>query len=214
MSNPGRIITLFLALVLIASTADATDVRVIGLFTNKALLQINGQQKLLTKGESFDGVTLESASGRGAVVLIDGESKKLGLNQSIQGNFKQPDRTVSKIFPDFQGMYFITGKVNGQPMRFLVDTGATYVTMSGQNATRIGIDFRKGSRGYAQTAAATVPVWRIMLDSVSIGDINVPNVQATVIEGSQPSDALLGNSFLKHTRIQRIGRAMEIEQKY
>ena len=100
-------------------------------------------------------------------------------------------------------------------MRFLVDTGATNVTLSGQNATRIGIDFKKkGSRGYAQTAAATVPVWRIMLDSVSIGDINVPNVQATVIEGSQPSDALLGNSFLKHTRIQRIGRAMEIEQKY
>ena len=53
-----------------------------------------------------------------------------------------------------------------------------------------------------------------MLDSVSIGDINVANVQATVIEGSQPSDALLGNSCLKHTRIQRIGRAMEIEQKY
>jgi len=214
MSNPGRIITLFLALILITSTADATDVRVLGLFTNKALLRINGQQKLLTKGESFDGVTLESASGRGAVVLIDGESRKLGLNQTIQGNYKKPERIVSKIFPDFQGMYFITGKVNGQPMRFLVDTGATNVTLSGQNATRIGIDFKKGSRGYAQTAASTVPVWRIMLDSVSIGDINVPNVQATVIEGSQPSDALLGNSFLKHTRIQRIGRAMEIEKKY
>jgi len=214
MSNPGQIITLFLVLILVTSTADATDVRVIGLFTNKALLQINGQQKLLVKGESFDGVTLESASGRGAVVIINGESKKIGLNQLIQGNFKQPDRAVSKIFPDIQGMYFITGKVNGQPIRFLVDTGATNVTMSGHYATRIGIDFRKGSRGYAQTAAATVPVWRIMLDSVSIGDINVPNVQATVIEGSQPSDALLGNSFLKHTRIQRIGRAMEIEQKY
>jgi aspartyl protease family protein len=214
MNNPGRIITLFLALILITSIADATDVRVIGLFTNKALLKINGQQKLLTKGESFDGVTLESASGRGAVVLIDGESRKLGLNQTIQGNYKKPERIVSKIFPDFQGMYFITGKVNGQPMRFLVDTGATNVTLSGQNATRIGIDFKKGVRGYAKTAASTVPVWRIMLDSVRIGDINVPNVQATVIEGSEPSDALLGNSFLKHTRIQRIGRAMEIEKRY
>jgi aspartyl protease family protein len=214
MSIPGRTIILFLALALIASTSDATDVRVIGLFTNKALLQINGEQKLLVKGESFDGVTLESASGRGAVVSIEGEIKELKLNQSIQGNFKKPDQPVSKIFPDNQGMYFITGKVNGQPMRFLVDTGATNVTISGQNATRIGIDFRKGSRAFAQTASATIPVWRIVLDSVSIGDIRVPNVRATVIEGSQPMIALLGNSFLKHTRIQRIGLALEIESKY
>jgi len=214
MSNPGRIMTLLLTLVLVASISNAADIRVIGLFTNKALLEINGQQKLLTRGEVFDGVTLESASGRGAVVSIDGETQKLGLNQSITSSFKKPERNAAKVFPDSQGMYFVTGKANGQPMRFLVDTGATYVTLSGQNATRIGIDFKKGVRGYAQTASSTVLVWRVMLDSVTIGGIKVPNVQASIIEGSQPTDALLGNSFLKHTRIQRIGSALELEKKY
>jgi aspartyl protease family protein len=214
MSISGRITTFLLSLVMVASAAIAADVRVIGLFTNKALLEINGEQKLLAKGESFNGVRLESASGRGAVVSIDGETRKLELNQSIGSNFKQPDLATTKIFPDYQGMYFITGKANGQPIRFLVDTGATYVTLSGQNAIRIGIDFKKGVRGYAQTASATVPVWRVMLDSVTIGDIKVANVQATVIEGSQPVDALLGNSFLKHTTLQRIGQAMEIQKRY
>lgn len=209
--------TLLLILAAYISTAvvSAASVKVIALFTDKALLQIDSQQKILAKGETFAGVTLISASGRGAVISIDGEPpQKLGLNQRIQGNYKKPEQSVSKIFPDFQGMYYIDGRINGRRMRFLVDTGATYVTMSGVQATSIGIDYRKGIKGFAHTAAATVPVWKIKLDSVVIGGIKVPNVDATVIEGSRPQVALLGNSFLKFTRLQRIGNVMELEQKY
>ena len=192
----------------------AANVKVIGLFTNKALLLIDSQQKLLSQGETFQGVTLISASGRAAVISVDGETRKLGLNQRIQGNFKKPDRSISKIYADFQGMYYIAGRINGHPIRFLVDTGATYVTMSGAHATNIGIDYRRGRQSFANTAAATVPVWEITLDSVSVGGIKVPNVKATVIEGSQPYAALLGNSFLKYTQLTRIGNVMEIQQKF
>jgi len=205
---------LFLIIYLFTPGVYAISVKVIGLFTDKALLEIDSQQKLLSKGQSFGGVTLISASGRGAVISVDGETRKLGLNQGIQGNYKKPDRSVSKIYPDLQGMYYIAGRINGRPIRFLVDTGATYVTMSGAHATKIGIDYRKGVKSFAHTAAATVPVWQVKLDSVSIGDIKVPNVDATVIEGAQPYNALLGNSFLKYTRMQRIGTVMEIQQKY
>jgi len=205
---------LFLAIYLLSAGAYAANVKVIGLFTDKALLIIDSQQKLLSKGETFGGVTLISASGRGAVVSIDGEIRKLGLNQGIQGNYKKPDHSVSKIYPDFQGMYYIAGRINGHPTRFLVDTGATYVTMSGAHAAQIGIDYRRGIKSFARTAAATVPVWQVTLDNVSIGGIRVPNVAATVIEGSQPHDVLLGNSFLKYTHLQRIGNAMELKQKF
>ncbi len=209
-------LTFFLFLLACFATPGvyATSVKVIGLFTDKALLQIDSEQKLLTKGETFAGVTLISASGRGAVISIDGETRKLGLNQRIQGNYKKPDKSISKIYPDFQGMYYIAGRINGRPVRFLVDTGATYVTMSGARATDIGIDYRKGVKSFAHTAAATVPVWKVKLDSVTIGGIKVPNVDATIIEGSQPHVALLGNSFLKYTRLQKIGNVMEIEKKF
>ncbi len=213
MTLSRLIIFLFLLVFFATPRVYATSVKVIGLFTDKALLQIDSQQKLLAKGETFGGVTLISASGRGAVISIDGETRKLELNQGIQGNFKKPDNSISKIYPDFQGMYYIAGRINGHPVRFLVDTGATYVTMSGAQATSIGIDYRKGMKSFAHTAAATVPVWQIKLDSVTIGGIKVPNVDASVIEGSQPHVALLGNSFLKFTRLQRIGNVMEIEQK-
>ena len=207
---------LLLALNLGASTAlaAAPGVKVIALFADKALLQVGEQQKIVTKGETFEGVLLESASGRGAVVVIDGKRQKLGLNQSIAGNFKKRDRARMKIYPDSLGMYYVKGKINGVAMRFLVDTGATFVTLSGNHAKRLKIDYRKGKYSSAQTASAVVPVWQIRLASVSIGGIELKNVEATVIAGEQPFDVLLGNSFLRHTSIQQAGAVLEIEKRY
>jgi aspartyl protease family protein len=207
---------LLLALNLGASTALAADpgVKVIALFADKALLQVGEQQKIVNKGETFEGVLLESASGRGAVVVIDGKRQKLGLNQSIAGNFKKRDRARMKIYPDSLGMYYAKGKINGVAMRFLVDTGATFVTLSGNHAKRLKIDYRKGKYSSAQTASAVVPVWQIRLASVSIGGIELKNVEATVIAGEQPFDVLLGNSFLRHTSIQQAGAVLEIEKRY
>jgi aspartyl protease family protein len=211
-SIPGLL--LILSLGTSAAFAAATGVKVIALFPDKALLQVGDQQKIVNKGETFEGVLLESASGRGAVVVIDGKRQKLGLNRTIAGNFKKPNLTRLKIYPDSQGMFYVRGKINGLATRFLVDTGATFVTMSGRHANRLKIDYRQGSYGSAQTAAAIVPVWRIKLDSVSIGDIELKNVEATVIAGDQPFDVLLGNSFLRHTRIQQADSALEIEKRY
>jgi aspartyl protease family protein len=197
-----------------AFPVQATGVKVIALFSNKALLQVGGQQKIVKAGETFEGVTLQSASGRGAVVVIDGETMTLGLNQSIAGNFKKPDLDKVRIVSDAQGMYFVNGKINGAPIGFLVDTGATNVTMSGRQARALNIDFKKGQRGQAQTAASVVEVWRITLNSVSVGDIKLSNVTATVIAGNQPGQVLLGNSFLRHTDMQQAGSALVIRKRY
>ena len=216
MKLAQSLLALLLTLNLGATTALAADsgVKVIALFADKALLQVGEQQKIVIKGETFEGVLLESASGRGAVVVIDGKRQKLGLNQSIAGNFKKRNRTRMKIYPDSLGMYYVKGKINGVATRFLVDTGATFVTMSGNHAKRLKIDYRKGKYSSAQTASAVVPVWQIRLASVSIGGIELKNVDATVIAGEQPFDVLLGNSFLRHTSIQQAGAVLEIEKRY
>jgi aspartyl protease family protein len=196
------------------SVASGAGVKVIALFTDKALLQVGDKKKIVKKGETFEGVMLESASGRGAVVVIDGETMKLGVNQSIVGNYKKPDRSSMKIYPDALGMYYARGAINGQPTRFLIDTGATFVTMSGRKARSLKIDFKRGTPSTAQTAAAVVPVWQIKLESVSIGGIEASNVDATVIAGDQPFEVLLGNSFLRHTRLQKAGSVLEIRQRF
>jgi aspartyl protease family protein len=209
------ILTLLLVnLALSLANADETRVKVIALFADKALLQVGEQQKIVSKGETFEGVLLQSASGRGAVVVVDGNEMKLGLNQSIAGNFKKPERNSLRIYPDALGMYFVDGAINGEKTRFLVDTGATYVTLSGNKAGQLGIDFRKGSPSQVQTAAAVVKAWTVKLDSVSVGGIRMSNIDATVIAGDQPFEVLLGNSFLQHTRMQKAGAVLELNKRF
>ena len=206
---------LFVGLLVSPLSAKDIQVRVLALFADKALLQVGDQQKVVAEGETFAGIRLQSASGRGAVVIIDGEPVELGLNQTIAGNFKKPKRNGTRVFADAQGMYFVQGKINGQNTRFLVDTGATLVTISGDKARRLNIDFRRdGIPSTAATAASVIPVWQVRLDSVSVGGILVRDVEATVIAGSQPRDVLLGNSFLKHTRLEQSGSALQIRQKF
>lgn len=205
---------LLVNLALSVANADETRVKVIALFADKALLQVGEQQKIVSKGETFEGVLLQSASGRGAVVVVDGNEMKLGLNQSIAGNFKKPERNSLRIYPDALGMYFVDGAINGEKTRFLVDTGATYVTLSGSKAGQLGIDFRKGSPSQVQTAAAVVKAWTVKLDSVSVGGIRMSNIDATVIAGDQPFEVLLGNSFLQHTRMQKAGAVLELNKRF
>jgi len=197
-----------------AAIAQSARVKVIALFTNKALLQVGDQQKVVSAGETFEGVLLQSATGRGAVVVINGETMNLDLNQSIAGNFKKPERSNLRIFPDARGMYFVKGTINNSSTDFLVDTGATNVTMSGSKARALGIEYKKGKRGVAQTAAAVVPVWQVTLNSVGIGGIKLNNVSATVIEGDKPTNVLLGNSFLRHTDIQQTSSVLIIRERY
>ncbi len=205
---------LLVNLALSVTNADETSIKVIALFADKALLQVGEQRKIVSKGETFEGVLLQSASGRGAVVVVDGKQMKLGLNQSIAGNFKKPERNSLRIYPDKLGMYFVDGTINGEKTRFLVDTGATYVTLSGNKAGQLGIDFRKGSPSQVQTAAAVVTAWTVKLDSVSVGGIRMSNINATVIAGDQPFEVLLGNSFLQHTRMQKAGAVLELNKRF
>ena len=215
MKRLRALILLLLLLVPVgAAVAQSVGVKVIALFANKALLQVGDKQKVVSAGETFEGVLLQSATGRGAVVVIDGETMNLDLNQSIAGNFKEPDKRKLRILADARGMYFVKGTINKTSTRFLVDTGATHVTMSGNKARALNIDFRKGWRSMAQTAAAVVPVWQIVLNSVSIGGIKLNNVSATVIDGDKPSEVLLGNSFLRHTDLQQTSSVLIIRERY
>ena len=214
MRRLQSVLGLALLLIVASTAAGATTVRVIALFTDKALLEVDGQQKVVSKGETFSGVFLQSASGRGAIVVIEGETRELDLNQSIAGNFKKRDKIKLRIVPDARGMYFTKGTINGKSTSFLVDTGATHVTISGRKAKSLNIDFRKGVSSRAQTAAAVVPVWQVRLDTVEVGGIKLNNVSATVIAGDHPSEVLLGNSFLRHTQIEQSGSILEISKRF
>jgi aspartyl protease family protein len=111
------------------------------------------------------------------------------------------------------GHLIADGQINGAPMRMLVDTGASLIALPARDAVRLGIDYRKGRVGYVNTANGTVPMYRVKLDSVRIGEIEMHQVDAMVQENGL-GIALLGMSFLSRTDMRNEGQQMVLTKRY
>lgn len=201
-----------LAVIAVASP----DVRVVGLFNDRAVVVIDGQQSILrVGGRGVHGVRLIEADSDVAVLEVDGER----MTARLDGRITKP-RPVAplksvQVFRNSRGMYTSVGAINGLPVPFLVDTGASTVAMNADQARRLGIDFRVvGERITVVTASGNTPAWRVLLNSVKLGDIEVGNVLAVVIDGAEPATTLLGMSFLNRLEISNDGQLMTLRLKY
>ena len=194
----------------------STKIAVVALFKDKAMVSINGKQRLLRKGKaSPEGVLLISADTSAAVLEIGGERKRYPLGRQISTSYKQADKGAPlRIWPTGNGMYVVNGTINGFPVRFLVDTGATAIAMNRNDARRLGINFRvDGRQSSASTASGVVRTYNLSLKQVKVGHIELRNVDASVVDGDFPSDILLGNTFLNRVDMQREGRALELRAR-
>ncbi|TMH11836.1 MAG: TIGR02281 family clan AA aspartic protease, partial [Betaproteobacteria bacterium] len=100
--------------------------------------------------------------------------------------------------------------INGRAVQFMVDTGATMVAMGQADAERIGLNYKSGQQGLVKTANGAVPVRRVALNSVRIGDVQVYNVEAVVLP-VQMDAILLGNSFLTRFQMKRENDRLTLE---
>lgn len=117
------------------------------------------------------------------------------------------------LWADPSGFFYVPGLINGYPVRFLVDTGATTVALSSELAERIGIEYTKGRRGIASTASGVIPVYEFDLKSVTVGGIELSNVSAGVILGEHPTVPLLGMSFLGQLDMVREGNRLDLKRR-
>ncbi|SMO57253.1 retropepsin-like aspartic protease family protein [Paracoccus laeviglucosivorans] len=111
------------------------------------------------------------------------------------------------------GHYHLTAQVNGKPLRFIVDTGATTIALGEDDARKIGIDTdRLGYTGEAQTANGPVETATVMLDSVAIGDIHDESVPALILR-SELGVSLMGMSYLsRFARVSIEGNRLILER--
>jgi len=116
-------------------------------------------------------------------------------------------RAMVVLQRDRSGHYLAEGAINGQPVRFLVDTGATDVAVSESMARALGLDF--GPEVVVMTAAGPAGAWLTRLDRVSVGHLSVTGVRATITP-ALGDEALLGMSFLKHFTIRQEGETLAI----
>ena len=215
-----NLITIFTcSIFLIASQPSfAIDKIVInGLFKDKAIATIDGKQRVLKKGKtSPEGVLLIESNSKEAIIEIDGQQKTYTLGTHI-GNAFKPATGGHKLIlaPDSAGMYNINGSINDSQIAFVVDTGATLVSINSNIAKRLGIDYKlKGKESVTYTASGKDKIYIVNLKKVKIGDIELNNVKGAVHEGDFPVITLLGMSFLGRLDMKREGRVMELQKKY
>ncbi len=211
--QPLRVLFAALLLVLAAPALAATHVAVQALFKDRAMLLINGRQQFLRAGETgHAGVRLVTATATYADVEVDGEVRRLTASGGVHTNFSEPQEQVVSILRDSMGAYFTHGFINGQGVRFMVDTGANAVALNSEEANRLGIDYQSGEPGNVLTASGEVKGYGVRLDRVQVGDIEVLNVQAVVIEGRYPQHVLLGMSFLSEVEMRENAGLMELRR--
>jgi len=212
-----RSITLLLATLLLVAvhTSASPRVQVVGLFPGAAVINVDGQRKLVRVGQTGPGgVQVISADSAGAVLRVEGFERHYPLSRELNGGYAEPERKQLSIAKGQGGHYWIVGSINGHPVQFLVDTGATSVAINENQARRLGIDYRaNGKQIVVGTASGTAKAWRVHLNSVKVGAINVMGVEAVVIEGSSPTEALLGMSFLGRVSWREDQGLLRLESK-
>ncbi len=216
MCAKTSITVLLVSLLLTAAATAGPAVRVLALFPDKAMLEIDGRRKVLAAGETGpDGVRLLSADPAKAVVEIDGAARELRLGSAVSASYRPTERREIRILKDSRGGYFVDGLINGQPVRFLVDTGATSVALSEVQAGRLGIRHRvDGVRIGVGTAAGDAVGYQVTLRSVSVGGVRLQDLQAVVIEGDSPRHALLGMNVLSRFEIDQRENLLILRTKF
>ena len=206
------------ALALCASGAWAQTAALQGMLGGKALLIIDGAApKTVAPGDTYKGVKVLSTSGDEAVVEISGKRQTLRVGEapaSVGGTGGAPARG-SRIVMNAEsgGHFFSGGAINGQAVRFMVDTGATSVSIGAPEAERIGLKYRNGELARSGTANGTVTIWKVKLHTMRVGDVEIHDVEASVIPAAMPF-VLLGNSFLGRFQMKRDNDQMVLERRY
>lgn len=204
---------LITALVGWGAAAQAVNVGLAGVLGSKAILVIDGASpRTLAVGQEYAGIRVLAVQGDSVQVEIEGKRRSLRVGQNAIGEASSGNAPVV-LTSDGQGHFQTTGAINGVSIRFLVDTGATSISLGASDARRLGLDLSKAEKGVSQTANGKTVVHRIKLNSVKVGDIVIHNVDGVVHSQDMPF-ALLGMSFLNRTDMRREGDTLTLKKRF
>jgi len=172
------------------------NIKAVGLMSNMAILEKDGQRLVIKAGQEKQGIKLIRADSQQCVIEINGTRQTLALGSSLASGYSAPQGKQVRLQKGPRGQYFSDVKINGRTVRMLVDTGATNVALSGETARQLGITYANGIRGRSATAGGIVQSFLVRVNELNLQGITRYNVPVNVIEGSHPLIPLLGMSFL------------------
>jgi aspartyl protease family protein len=213
----AKLLVLMLASQFASYALADTRLNVVGLFSNKAIVAINGgAPRSLSVGQMVDGVKLISADSESATFLVDGKRQTLKMGQaaSVAGNTGPANNDPVNLYADQAGHFLGDLTVNGVSLKYLVDTGATTVAFNSGDAKYAKIDYEKGQKVKVSTANGFANAYVVKLNTLKVGTIILNNVDATVVEGGFPQVVLLGMSALNRMEMKRDNSIMTLTKKY
>lgn len=199
---------------LISNLAQANEISLVALSNGKAMLVIDDKPpKMFAVGSNIvSGMKLISVSANSATIESEGKRQTLYLGHAVLKNESSKSPSITLQAAE-NGHFFIDGKINGgSKLRMMVDTGASFISMSASDARKLGIDYKKGTPSRSSTANGVVQTYIVRLDSVKVGDIELFQVDASVQE-NEIGIGLLGMSFLKRLSMVREGQQMILTKK-
>jgi aspartyl protease family protein len=201
---------------LLAASAFVNAVEIVaeGLLPGMAVLRIDDARVTLRPGETHGSVRLVEVSARKAVLNVDGVRREIGLSERVDSSYTPAPARSLTIRRNAQMQYITTAEINGRRVQVLVDTGATNVAMNAAQARALGIGDDEGVVSQVQTASEILAARQVQLRSVVVGQIGVEAVNATVIDGEQPSVILLGMSFLQHVRLDESDGILILQSRW
>ena len=193
------------------------SVALTGQMGRQALMSIDGAPpRVMAVGASVGGVKLVSLGDNSAVVEVDGVRRTLRLGESavnVGGAPSAGNGSEIKLSVDARGHFGANGQINGRGVNFMVDTGATMIALSKSEADRIGLNYKNGQPIGISTANGNTVGYRVMLNTVRIGDVEVYNVEAVVQPAPMPF-VLLGNSYLGRFQMKRENDTMTLQRRF
>jgi aspartyl protease family protein len=211
--------SLVVAAQLLAAAAGAhaaTSVMLTGTIGSRAILIVDGAPpKTVAVGETFQGVKLVSLQAEQAVVELEGKRLSLRMDTpvSIGGGGGTGGGSRIVLPADSRGHFMTQGAINGRPVTFMLDTGATSIALSAADAQRIGLDYSRAQRVQMNTANGVASGYKLRLQSVRVGDVEVYDIDAIVSPQPMPF-VLLGNSFINRFSMRRDADQMVLEKRY
>lgn len=108
------------------------------------------------------------------------------------------------------GHYLASGSINGQPVEFMLDTGASDVSIPDSVASRVGLE--RGAPRYYNTANGTIKAYATVLESVGLGELELQRIRASINPHMEGETILLGMSVLKQLEFTQRGDTLIIRQ--
>lgn len=195
--------------------ASAADVALIGVFGTKAVLSVDGgPPRTIKVGQKTpEGVKLVELSAQSAMIDAGSGPRRIVLGAAALRVGGGEGGSEITLTADARGHYYGTASINGQSMRFLVDTGATMVALGASEARRAGLSLADGEPILVQTANGVARGRRMKLDTIVVEGIKMHAVEAIVHESELPI-VLLGMSFLNRVDMKREGGRLILRKRF